>query len=281
MNIDLFATAGAPVSALPVAFGLIVVGVFGALLGSFLNVVIWRVPRGQSIVSPPSACPHCTTRIAWYDNIPVISYLVLGRRCRHCRVRISVRYPLVEAGTGAAFALLTFGALHGWFPLAALPALLYLAAVSIALALIDLDTRRLPDAIVLPSYLVCAVLLTLASVLTADYWSLLRAAIGGAALFLAYLLMAIVYRGGMGGGDIKLAGLLGLCLGWFGWAPLIVGAFAAFVIGGIIGVALMAARRATRKSAIPFGPSMIAGAWVGIFVGQAVGDWYLSAVGLA
>ncbi|MFT3798739.1 prepilin peptidase [Microbacterium sp.] len=256
-------------------------GVFGLLIGSFLNVVIWRVPQGMSIVHPPSACPQCGTRIAWYDNIPVLSYLVLLGRCRHCSAHISVRYPLVEFATGVFFAVLTFGALADWWPLEVLPALLYLAAISVALFLIDLDTRRLPDVIVLSSYFVCGALLVLASVLLGDGGALLQAAIGGVALFMFYLIMAMIYPGGMGGGDVKLAGLLGMCLGWFGWGALIVGAFAAFVIGGVVGVVLMIGRRATRKTAIPFGPSMLVGAWLGIFAGSAIADFYLTTVGLA
>ncbi|PZU48256.1 MAG: prepilin peptidase [Microbacterium sp.] len=263
-----------------VAIVVIAAGVFGALIGSFLNVVIWRVPQGMSIVHPPSACPNCGSRVAPYDNVPVISYLVLRGRCRNCHEPISARYPLIEAATGVVFALVTLGAFLNWWPLAVLPALLYFAAISIALTMIDLDTHRLPNVIVFPSYFVVGALLILASVLTGDYVALLRAAIGGAALFGAYLLLTIAYPGGMGGGDVKLAGVLGMILGWFGWASLIVGAFAAFLVGGIVGIALMLGRRASRKSAIPFGPWMLLGAWIGIAAGESVARWYLNMVGL-
>lgn len=255
--------------------------ILGALIGSFLNVVVWRVPQGLSVVRPPSTCPQCGHEIAWYDNIPIVSYPVLGGRCRNCKAHISMRYPLVEAVTAVAFGLLGIGVYLGWYPAALLPALLYWAAIGIALTLIDLDHHRLPNAIVLPSYPVTAVLLVLASVLTGDYGRLLTAAIGCAALFVFYWILAVAYPGGMGFGDVKLAGALGMLLGWLGWAPLIVGAFSAFLLGGLIGAILMAGRRATRKSRIPFGPFMLLGAAVGVFAGTGIANLYLTTTGIA
>ncbi|MDN4616242.1 prepilin peptidase [Leifsonia sp. F6_8S_P_1B] len=269
------------------------IAVFGALIGSFLNVVVFRVPAGRSIVAPPSACGSCGEQIRPYDNIPVISWLVLRGRCRACRSSISLRYPLVEAATAVAF-----GVVAWWFwagpeapagrgagALAAgvvqVVAYLYLAAISIALALIDLDTHRLPNAIVLPGYAVGALLLGAAGLLAGDPGALLRAAIGGAALFLLYLALALAYPGGMGFGDVKLAGVLGLFLGFLGWDALVVGAFAAFVLGGLFAVALLVLRRARRGTGIPFGPWMLAGAWLGILAGPAVARAYLALLGLA
>lgn len=263
------------VAAIPVAF------VFGALIGSFLNVVVWRVPQGLSIVRPASACPNCGHEIAWYDNIPIVSWLVLGGKCRQCKAPISARYPLVEAGTAIAFALVVWAAYLGVYPMALVPALLYWAAIGIALTLIDFDHHRLPNVIVLPSYIVTAVLLVLASVLSGDYGRLLSAAIGCAALYGLYWILAIAYPGGMGFGDVKLAGALGMLLGWLGWAPLIVGAFSAFLLGGLIGALLMIGRRATRKSRIPFGPFMIVGAAVGVFAGAGIAEFYLTTTGIA
>src|SRR5690554_4155885 len=176
-------------------------GVLGLLIGSFLNVVVHRVPLGRSLVRPGSACPACGAAVRPRDNIPVLSWLVLRGRCRDCRAPISARYPLVEAGTALAFAgvfALTVLGDRPW----ALPAFAYLAAVSIALTLIDLDVRRLPDAIVLPSYPVMAALLTLASWQGGDWPALLRAAIGGVALFVFYFVVMIVKPGGMGFGDV-------------------------------------------------------------------------------
>lgn len=254
---------------------------FGALIGSFLNVVIWRVPRGESVVSPGSACPRCGSGIAWYDNIPVLSWLLLRARCRECSAPISARYPAVEAATAVAFGLVVWGAYAGTFPAATLPLLLYWASVAIALSLIDVDHHRLPDAIVLPSYAVTAILLAVASAATGDYWRLLNAAIGAVAMGGFYLLLAVVRPGGMGLGDVKLAGALGMVAAWLGWAPLIVGVFSAFLIGGLVGVALMAGRRANRKTALPFGPFMLLGAALGIGAGQQLAHFYLVSSGIA
>lgn len=268
----------------------VLLGIFGTMIGSFLNVVIFRVPAGRSIVAPPSACPTCGTRIRGFDNVPVLSWLVLRGRCRTCRAGISARYPAVELGTGLFFAVVTVWFLHT-HPLSAVPAaalggvlqlvaLLYLAAISVSLALIDLDTHRLPNAIVLPGYIVGAALLGTGAALTGHPGSLLTAAIGMVAMFGLYLLMTIAYPGGMGLGDVKLAGVLGLYLGWLGWAPLAVGAFAAFVLGGLYGLALVVMRRANRRGGIPFGPWMLAGAWLGVFAGAPIARAYLTLFGL-
>jgi leader peptidase (prepilin peptidase)/N-methyltransferase len=260
------------VTAVLVAFS----AVLGLLIGSFLNVVVWRVPRGQSVVSPPSACPACGTRIRPRDNVPVLSWLLLKQKCRDCGAPISARYPAVEAGTAALFAVTAAYVGLQWH----LPAFLYLAAISIALALIDLDVHRLPDAIVLPSYLVGGALLAGASIATGDYAALIRAAIGLAALWGLYFVLALVYPGGMGFGDVKLAGVLGMYLAWLGWAELAVGAFLAFLLGGLVGGGLMAVRRATGKSRIPFGPFMLLGAYGGVLAGDSVAGWYLGVLGV-
>lgn len=265
---------------IPAGWGVAIAAVFGALIGSFLNVVIWRVPQGISIVRPSSACPSCGAPIAGYDNIPIVSYLVLRGRCRHCGAHISRRYPLIEAVTAALFALVAWGAYAGAFPAWLTPLMLYWAAISVALTVIDLDHHRLPNVIVLPSYIVSAVLLVLASILSGDYGRLLSAAIGMIALGGFYFLLAVARPGGMGLGDVKLAGALGMVLGWLGWAQLIVGGFAAFLIGGLVGVILMIGRRANRKTPLPFGPFMLLGAAVGIAAGPALAQFYLSTTGI-
>ncbi|MCW4385330.1 prepilin peptidase [Salinibacterium sp. SYSU T00001] len=269
---------------------IVLAGVLGLLIGSFLNVVVWRLPRKESLSHPGSACPKCGHPIRWYDNLPVISWLALRGRCRDCGEPISPRYPLVEALTGLFFAGVTAWVLSPIGPvpphalpaqLATLAAFLYLAAISVALTLIDLDTHTLPNRLVLPAYVVGAVLLFIASVFAGDWAALLRAAIGMAAMFAAYLVMALAYPGGMGLGDVKLAGVLGLYLAWIGWGALLVGAFAAFVLGGLFSIVLLALRRVNRKSGIPFGPWMLGGAWVGIFMGEILWQSYLSLFGLA
>ena len=243
----------------------------GLLIGSFLNVVIWRVPRGESVVSPPSACPECGHEIRWYDNIPVISWLVLSGKCRDCGASISGRYPLVELGTGLVFGYMAWIFGYSW----ELPAFLYLAAISVALGLIDLDVKRLPNVIVLPSYLVAGALLLLPAVVTPAWDSYLNAWLGAVALFGFYFLLAFIYPAGMGFGDVKLAGVLGLYLGWLGWGTVIVGGFLGFLLGAVVGVAMMLGRRAGRKTMIPFGPFMLVGALIAIGAGDAVTDWYV------
>ena len=264
---------------------------YGLLIGSFLNVVIYRVPNHKSVVSPPSSCPNCAHRIAWYDNIPVLSWAWLRGHCRNCNSRISARYPIVEAGTSIFFVLVgafflpgllsATTALAAWAAVLAIAAFLYLAAISVVLALIDLDVHRLPNAIVVPSYVVGGVLLGLSGALGGDWSALITALIAGVVLFAIYLVMALAYPRGMGFGDVKLAGLLGLFLGFIGWGEVAVGAFAPFVLGGLFALFLLATKRAGRKSGIPFGPWMLAGAWVGIFFGDALTRWYLALFGLA
>ena len=269
---------------------LVFAGILGLAIGSFLNVVIYRVPAGRSIVVPASACPTCGSSIRTYDNVPVVSWLVLRGKCRDCAAPISVRYPLVELGTGLFF--VTVSVLFAPTILAApdtrsivsgllvLVAFLFLAAVSVALALIDIDVHKLPNAIVLPAYAVGAVLLSSASIVSGEYSVLLRAGIAMAALFLAYFLMAFLYPAGMGLGDVKLAGVLGLYLGWVGWGAVIVGALGAFILGGVYAFVLILGKRANRKSGIPFGPWMLVGAWLGIGIGNEAFAGYLSIFGL-
>jgi len=255
----------------------VLLGLVGLLLGSFLNVVVARVPAGESVVRPGSHCPRCGHPVRPRDNVPVLSWLLLRARCRDCREPISARYPLVEAGTALAFAGLALWAGPSW----RLPALCWLAAVSIALALIDLDVKRLPDVIVLPGYPVLAVLLTLAALAEHHPSRLLGAAVGGVGMFLLYAVPYLVNPRGMGRGDVKLSGVLGMALGWFGWGQLAVGAFLGFLIGGLVGVVLILAGRARRKTKVPFGPSMLAGAWLALLVGAPLAHVYLSLSGQA
>jgi leader peptidase (prepilin peptidase)/N-methyltransferase len=251
---------------------LVLVGVLGLAVGSFLGVVVHRVPRAESLLRPRSHCPQCMEPIRPLHNVPVLSWLALGGRCAHCGHPISARYPLIEAGTGVLFVAVAarFGATL------ALPAYLYLAAVAVALAVIDIDVRRLPNAIVLPSYLVGALLLVPPAAVHGDWVAVLRGLVAMAALWTLYFAMATLYPGGMGFGDVKLAGLLGLYLGWLGWSSVWIGTLTGFVLGGVAGVALLATRRATRKTAIPFGPYMLAGALLAVFVAGPVGSWYSS-----
>jgi leader peptidase (prepilin peptidase) / N-methyltransferase len=248
----------------------------GLVLGSFLNVVVHRVPRGESVVSPPSACPGCSTPIGPRDNVPVVSWLLLRGRCRRCREPISPRYPLVELGTAVLYAVLAWR--FGLDPV--LPAYLYLAAVGLALALIDVDCKRLPDALTLPSYPVALVLLGAAALAGSESGDLLRAVLGGLAMFALYFALCFAYPAGMGFGDVKLSGVLGLYLGWLGWGVLATGLFLGFLLGGLFGIAVIARGRGGRKTAVPFGPFMLLGALLAVLVGQQLVDAYLGLTGL-
>jgi len=269
------------------AFLVVFIGVFGLLIGSFLNVVVWRLPRGESLSHPGSACPKCGHAIRWWDNIPVVSWVVLRAKCRDCNEPISGRYPAVEAATGISFAGIALWVVAGGLPvqsdlavIIAAASFLYLAAITVALALIDLDIHKLPNKIVVPAYVVGFVTLAGASVIEGNYGQILRAVVGAAILFVAYFVMAIARPGGMGFGDVKLAGVLGLYLGWLGWGELAVGAFAAFVLGGFFSIVLILLKKVTRKSGIPFGPWMLLGAWVGTFAGGIIAASYLALFGL-
>lgn len=234
----------------------------------------------MSIAHPPSACPNCEHPIRGRDNIPIVSWLLLRAKCRDCGQPISFRYPLVEFATASTFVLLTLWSTTISSGLWLLPALLYFACVSIALSLIDIDTKKLPNVIVVPSILVIIVLLALASLGTGNWWSLVWAIAGAAILFTFYLIMALVYPAGMGFGDVKLAAVIGAILGYLGWGSLIVGAFAAFLLGGIFSIGLLIFSQATRKTGIPFGPWMLLGAWVGIIFGREIATLYLTLVGI-
>lgn len=273
----------------------VLVGVLGLAIGSFLNVVVYRVPAGISVVAPASSCPGCGHELRRRDNVPVVSWLLLRARCRDCSAPISARYPLVEAATGLLFvAVAMFSMLAPWSPLAGLDgtrglvrgalllaAFLYLMAIGVSLTLIDLDTHTLPNRIVLPAYIVLPLLLLAASTVSGDWAAALRGLIGLVVLGFVYLALALAVPGGMGLGDVKLAGVLGFVLAYLGWGPLAVGSFGAFLLGGTFAIVLLVVRRAGRRSGIPFGPWMLAGAWLGIAVGAPVWDLYLGVLGLA
>jgi leader peptidase (prepilin peptidase) / N-methyltransferase len=246
-----------------VAFAAVVLAP-GLAVGSFLNVVAARLPLKRSIVSPGSACPSCETSIAWYDNIPLVSYAVLRGRCRHCGVSISWRYPAVEAATAAlvACSALKFGFSWDFLVAAAF------CAVLVAISATDLERRIIPNRIVLPA---TVVLLAAQTILDPSVeWI---AAGLGAGLF--FLIAALAYPGGMGMGDVKLALLLGVVLGRTVPVALMIGMLSALVPS----VVLIARHgRAGRKMTIPFGPFLALGGLVALFAGHSILHWYLGAV---
>jgi leader peptidase (prepilin peptidase)/N-methyltransferase len=201
----------------------------------------------------------------------VLSWLLLRGRCRDCGAAISVRYPIVEALTAAAFAAVPGAVGAG----AVVPAYWWAAAVTIALALTDLDVHRIPNRILYPGTVVGAVLLTAGSAVDGDLGAMLRALAGGGLYFTLLLVIALAARGGFGFGDVKLAFLLGLFLAYISWEVLAVGVFGGFAVGGVAAAVLLVLRRAGRKDAIAFGPAMIAGAYLALAVGEQIADWYL------
>ena len=263
---------------IPDAVWAVLAGVLGLAIGSFLNVVIYRVPADLSVVRPPSRCPNCGATIRNRHNVPVFGWLVLRGKCYDCKAPISPRYPIVELLTGLLFAGMTLRILHldlAW----ALPAYLYFVAIGVALTMIDVDHKRLPDKIVLPSWLVVGVLLTIASAARGEWGDLARAGIGAGGLFAFYFLLAFIYPAGMGLGDVKLSGILGGLLAYLSWSAFAVGAAGGFLLGSLGGIVLLATRRGTRKSEIPYGPYMIAGALIAMFVASPLADAYLDLVG--
>jgi leader peptidase (prepilin peptidase)/N-methyltransferase len=245
-------------------------GLFGLLIGSFLNVVVWRLPRGESLSHPASHCPTCGHPIRAYDNIPVFSWVLLRGSCRDCGARISPRYPLVELATGAAFA--ATAAWVGWSIV--LPFALWFVAASIAMILIDVEHHRLPNSLTLSTYAVVVTGLAITAMVGQEWHSFGRAIFGGLGLALVYAALAMAFPKGMGWGDVKLALVVGTAMAWVGWDALVVGGFGAFLLGAVWGVASIATGRAGRKSALPFGPFMVVAAIGSMVWGSAVATWY-------
>jgi leader peptidase (prepilin peptidase) / N-methyltransferase len=240
-----------------------VVFAFGAIIGSFLNVCIVRLPEERSIVRPPSHCPTCRRDIAWYDNVPLVSYVLLRGRCRGCGTRISPLYPTVELLTGALAVAL-------WLRLG--PTLAFLGYFAFASALvtitfIDLDHRIIPDVISLPGILVGLAVSFVSPLVTPIDAVLGMLAGGGVLLAIAVTYQAIRGQEGMGGGDVKLLAMIGAFLGW---QSVFVTLMVASLIGSLIGVALMLYQRADTKLAIPFGPFLACGALVYLFFGDRI-----------
>jgi len=242
--------------------------VFGMVVGSFLNVCICRIPKNESIVSPPSHCPGCSYQIRWYDNIPLVSYLLLKGKCRGCGAPISLQYPLVELLNGVLTLLLflRFG------PTLAFAALFLLCSALVVITFIDIEHQIIPDEISLSGIVVGFVL---SFFLKGHSWlnSLLGILLGGGGLLLiAYTYQRLTGKDGMGGGDIKLLAMMGAFLGWKA-VPFII--FASSLVGSLVGVSLMLIQKKDSKLAIPFGPYLAFGAVLYIFYGKSLIQWYL------
>lgn len=243
--------------------------VAGLCVGSFLNVCIWRIPEGRSIVSPPSSCPCCGYRLRFYDNIPILSYLWLRGRCRQCQSPISLRYPVVELMTGlvAVALLFRFG-----LTLYSLIYFIFLA-VLLVITFIDIDHQIIPNSLSLPGIpLFFCLSLALPSLSAVD--SLIGIGVGGGSLLLvAWTYERCTGREGMGMGDVKLLALIGALIGWQG---VLVTIFVGSVVGTVIGSLVMVAAGKNSRFRIPFGPFLSLGAMVYVFFGPELILWYLN-----
>jgi leader peptidase (prepilin peptidase) / N-methyltransferase len=246
---------------------LALLAVVGLAVGSFLNVCIHRLPRGQSLNSPPSRCPHCDYQLRWFDNIPLVSYAMLAGRCRKCRTRISIRYPIVELLTMGLFLL--HGVVFGWTALL-VPRLVFACAMVVLFA-IDLEHHLLPNAITLPGVAVGLIASTVLPPGIID--ALIGVLIGGGVL---WLIGEAYYRysghEGMGGGDVKMLAMIGAFLGW---KLVLVTLVLSSVVGSVIGLIVIAIRKGGMKYALPYGTFLALGALVASLAGEAIVDWYV------
>jgi leader peptidase (prepilin peptidase)/N-methyltransferase len=252
--------------------------VLGASVGSFLNVVIYRIPAGLSLLHPPSRCPQCMQRLKYYDNVPVLGWLWLRGRCRYCKTQISIRYPLVEAATGILF-LMAFWMFH--IPL---PAIGYWVFFSwlLALALIDLDTMTLPNSLTQTGLIAGLLFQGLVGWsanqgivgVASQLWVGILGAVIGIWLFDLITIAGSIAFGqtAMGGGDAKLAAMIGI---WLGWKYLLLAAFLACAIGAFVGGGAIALGLLSRRQAMPFGPFLALGAFLAAFFGEAIVSTYI------
>jgi leader peptidase (prepilin peptidase)/N-methyltransferase len=243
--------------------------VFGACIGSFLNVCIYRIPEGKSIIHPPSACPQCGYRIRFYDNIPIVSYILLRGRCRRCKVHIPVRYPLVELVTGIA-ALAVF---LKYGPTLAAGIYFLFIAVLLVITFIDIDHQIIPDILSVTGIPLFFLLGFLVPFIT---WkdALIGILAGGGLLYaVAFGYQLLTGRDGMGGGDIKLLAMIGAMIGWQG---ILFTVFISSLSGTVIGLLLALPAGRSMKSRLPFGPFLAAGAIAYLFCGPALIRWYIS-----
>ena len=244
-------------------------GILGLAIGSFLNVVIYRVPRGESIVRPGSHCPACEAQIAARDNVPVISWMVLRGRCRSCGAAISPRYLLIEVLTGVLFALTAarLGATG------VLPAVLVADATLVALAAVDLERLLLPKRIVYPGLALVLALLLGAAVVEGAWGRLGIAVVCAVAWYSLFFAINLAAPRALGFGDVRLSLLLGIVLGWFGWRYVVVGFFAANLFGAVVGVALIATGRLSRRQPVPYGVFLATGTIGTLLAGPIAVSW--------
>ena len=254
------------------AFVAVVCGVLGLAVGSFLNVVIHRVPEKQSVVRPRSRCPKCGTELASRDNIPVLSWLLLRGRCRTCGEPISARYPLIELATAALFVAAGIRFPTSW----ALPGYLVLFAALLAISAIDLERYIIPNRIVYPTLFIAIPLMVAAALAEGEPERIRTATIGSLAAFVAMFVVHFISPKGMGFGDVRLAAVIGLFLGWIDLTLVLLGMLLGFLLASVIGIGLLLTKRRGRKDAVPFGPFLAAGAVLAVLFSRQL----LSAYGV-
>ena len=252
------------------AFVAVICGVLGLAVGSFLNVVIHRVPEKESVVRPRSRCPKCGTELAARDNVPVVSWLLLRGRCRTCGEPISARYPLIELGTAVLFAAagVRFGA--SW----ELPAYLLFFAALIAITAIDLERYIIPNRIIYPTLFAAIPLLVAAAVLEDDTSRIATAALGALGAFVAMFVVHFISPRGMGFGDVRLSAVIGMFLGWIDGELVFLGMLLGFLLGSVVGVGLIITKIRGRKDHVPFGPFLAAGAVLAVLFSRQILEAY-------
>jgi leader peptidase (prepilin peptidase)/N-methyltransferase len=248
------------------------VAIFGLLIGSFLTVVVDRVPRGASIVAPGSACGACGRRLTPTDLVPVVSWLVLRGRCRSCDAKIGTEPLVVELLTAALFGAFAVRLGASW----ELPGYLVLGAALVALSDIDLKTQRLPREISYTAFVLGAPWLVVAALVDDTPRKILTAVVGAALALGFFVLVRVASRGGMGDGDVRLSPVLGFFLGWLALLQVFVGLFLGFLVGAVVGVFLLATQKAGRKHKVPFGPFLAIGTVLGVLFGEAIVNRWLS-----
>lgn len=250
-----------------------VMAVLGLIIGSFLNVCIYRMPRGCSIIFPYSKCPSCDMPIRAIDNVPIISYILLGGKCRYCKARISFRYPAVEALNAALYAAVLYRYGMGWH----LPVYLAFVSALVVITFIDLEFQIIPDRITLggiPAALLAGAFLLPDPMSRAELLGAKASVIGAASGFGLFYAVALLSRGGMGGGDIKLMAMIG---GLMGWKAVLMTTLLGSFTGSVLGIFLMLFRGKGRKTKIPFGPFLALGALIALLFGEEILRWYLRA----
>ena len=246
----------------------ILISIYGLIIGSFLNVCIYRIPREESIAFPSSHCPKCNTSLKWYDNIPVFSFIMYKGKCRYCGEKISPQYPIIEILNAIVYIIIyvKFGL--------TLEFLFYaiISSILIVIALIDLQEMIIPDILVI-SILAVSIIYKIASYFLYNSPINLLDSIGGLALSaILFILIILVSKGGMGGGDVTLIGSLGFILGIKG---ILLTIFLSFILGAVISLILLALKIKGRKDPIPFGPFIILGFFITIMVGDYLFNWYM------